>query len=82
MRDQIIKLKPCPFCGSENLDVASTNEHAHWIVCDDCDASAASGETLAEGVSKWNRRAQPKSVRRLVRTTEHGMSEVVEDSNG
>lgn len=27
------KLKPCPFCGSEELELASTHTASYWIEC-------------------------------------------------
>lgn len=31
-------LKPCPFCGGSNVDLANTWTPSFWIECDDCSA--------------------------------------------
>ena len=45
-------LKPCPFCGSANIDPEgwSRNDGVSGPACDDCGASA-------ESVAQWNKRA-------------------------
>lgn len=57
-----VTLKACPFCGSLDLDVASTNAQAHWISCENCFAQASAGDTLAEGARNWNRRPKIPTV--------------------
>lgn len=32
------KLKPCPFCGSEDLDLCNTHTASYWIECQCCTA--------------------------------------------
>lgn len=46
------ELKPCPFCGSRNIDPKGwvRNDGVSGPACDDCVASA-------ESVEAWNRRA-------------------------
>lgn len=41
------KLPPCPFCRCPRLH-ANRENGEHWIVCDDCGATAA--------IEKWNKR--------------------------
>jgi hypothetical protein len=50
-------LKPCPFCGSANIDPAewSQNDGKTGPGCGDCGA-------LAESVEEWNRRTAPVSA--------------------
>lgn len=54
-------LKPCPFCGSKNIDAqgwASTDSAGP--ACDDCGASSGTvGNTLQENIDWWNHRAAP-----------------------
>lgn len=47
-------LKPCPFCGSDELQWPL---HQRWIVCAEC--LAYGPETLSEeqAIAKWNTRA-------------------------
>lgn len=48
MRCTLEKAKPCPFCGSDQLDISVKNKHADWhtkvaaqitIYCKDCHAA-------------------------------------------
>lgn len=78
--ETVVELKPCPFCGSMKLDVASTNAESHWIECEMCGAQAPSGETLTEGVALWNSRRPPQQyVNVRVRRLDDGVSEKVEE---
>jgi Lar family restriction alleviation protein len=62
-----IKLKPCPFCGGNNIiytDMAEDKTNTHCVYCEDCGCGTAnysgcsSHETLKSCVVKsWNRRA-------------------------
>ena len=49
-------LKPCPFCGSHNVDVRQEFSSSPWeAVCDDCGASLYR-DTMQEAIKAWNRR--------------------------
>lgn len=61
------RLKPCPFCGSSNLEIARKSEGLHgelgtgYIVrCNylkgGCGANSGSRETEEEAVNAWNNR--------------------------
>lgn len=51
-----IKMKPCPFCGSE--DVAFTClEDVSYVECWDCSAKVETYNGIEDAVKKWNRRA-------------------------
>ena len=51
-----IELKPCPFCGSE--DVAFTClEDVSYVECWDCSAKVETYNGIEDAVKKWNRRA-------------------------
>ncbi|WP_421591158.1 Lar family restriction alleviation protein [Shinella sp. M27] len=57
--DEIVELKPCPFCGGEALQCGN-NEHnpRHWIMCRDCHACPGGDvPDLCEAVSTWNSRS-------------------------
>lgn len=47
-----IKLKPCPFCGSEN--VGSVNG---WVQCFDCNASGPDDYNNQTAIEMWNKRS-------------------------
>ncbi len=51
------ELKPCPFCGSTNLEVMEIDEGYAAIACGTCDAFGPMG-LGDEGASlEWNQRA-------------------------
>lgn len=55
-----LNLKPCPFCGSENIDPKGwmTSGGVAGPACDDCGASAGCAtQTTEENVQAWNRRS-------------------------
>ena len=45
------QIKPCPFCGSENLSVGS---FGNYIKCKNCGTAGPDGSTLNEAFDKWN----------------------------
>lgn len=52
------ELKPCPFCGNDNLDVNGipyTNKNWVEIYCRNCFGSIRS-YTYKDAVMKWNKR--------------------------
>lgn len=49
-------LKPCPFCGDE--DIQEYNECNHvWLECPECGGRTKMCRTLEEAEAMWNRRA-------------------------
>lgn len=48
--------RPCPFCGSEDVDVLSKN-HFPYVSCNDCDCRGPDKYDPAEAVDAWNKRA-------------------------
>jgi Lar family restriction alleviation protein len=51
-----IKLKPCPFCGSVNVEIVHIIGTPPKIVCHGCEIRVEGGSVTA-AVGKWNRRA-------------------------
>ena len=50
------KLKPCPFCGSSNLEVVDTPQ-GYFIGCS-CDCFTGDFETKEAAIDTWNTRAE------------------------
>jgi Lar family restriction alleviation protein len=52
------ELKPCPFCGSENLIVVKEGPLSKWVACMDCYAQGPVefGEE-EQAISAWNKRS-------------------------
>lgn len=54
----IIELKPCPFCGSEDLTLRKTADIGHWYI--DCNCCKVFLNTYLkekkDAILKWNRR--------------------------
>jgi Lar family restriction alleviation protein len=50
------ELKPCPFCGSTNLNV--THESS-YVMCYGCDADGPVTRPSAAAIAAWNNRAAP-----------------------
>jgi len=55
--------KPCPFCGSDNVQFEKSNESSgdppairYFIVCMKCDATGSSTPVAAEALRRWNAR--------------------------
>lgn len=60
----MIKLKPCPFCGSDMVAFFPDEEQPYentttgFIWCRDCGFSSDSYYSEAQVAEKWNRRAE------------------------
>ena len=61
-------IKPCPFCGSLNVDVfsafgePSTDKNFMDVECIDCGAQGGLGEGEEKAVAAWNKRAGNEAV--------------------
>lgn len=57
------KLKPCPFCGSENLKIAinSIMDDPHYVWCFDCNTIGPDEKTKAKAIKLWNTRVSEPS---------------------
>ncbi len=47
-------LKPCPFCGSSDVDMFQVS-----IMCTPCAAEGPTANTTKEAIAAWNRRTPP-----------------------
>ncbi len=56
----MIDLKPCPFCGSGNLDLSNLVDEDDWFVsCCQCGTQQIANHTKQEAINRWNSRAEP-----------------------
>lgn len=51
-----IELKPCPFCGSDDV-ICDMFEDVYFVECWDCCAKVESCNGMEDVVAGWNRRA-------------------------
>ena len=51
------ELRPCPFCGDENLTV--THHEEHWVFCNSCFAAGGMCPSVKCAKEEWNTRAAP-----------------------
>ena len=51
-----IELKPCPFCGSEDV-TCDRLEDVYYVECWDCGAKIESYNGMEDAVAGWNARA-------------------------
>lgn len=62
------KLKPCPFCGSENILVFGGyyNNYVDCLVCNNCKAHFKTDKYMTEEQMSeaWNKRAEPEDVKK------------------
>ena len=54
-----MEIKPCPFCGSENLSVGG---FGNYIKCKNCGTAGPDGSTLNEAFDKWNSAPRKEDV--------------------
>lgn len=55
-------LKPCPFCGSRDVDVFDAGGEPYarsqpYVHCNNCNADSEMCDSLDEAIAAWNRRA-------------------------
>ena len=51
------ELKPCPFCGSNDLHRTSNGHENHSVFCNVCGAEGPSAVSSTEAGEAWNQRA-------------------------
>ena len=52
-----IELKPCPFCGSDDVVFGAALEDWYYVECWDCSAKVESCNGMEDAVAGWNARA-------------------------
>lgn len=50
------ELKPCPFCGSTNLVVDSSDMYRWYVECWDCEADGPFADDEGLAIEAWNKR--------------------------
>ena len=50
-----MKLKPCPFCGSNDVKVVSG---MNFVACYECESDSGVYDSKEEAVKAWNRRVK------------------------
>lgn len=74
-------IKPCPFCGSLNVDVfyafgePSTDKNFMDVECINCGAQGGLGEGEEKAIAAWNRRAGNEAVYSEIFTLVKGLAE-------
>lgn len=65
MTDEVVELKPCPFCGGGNVSVSGPHGwHQQWCITHSCPTFYSGAQELAQGfpskaeaIAAWNTRA-------------------------
>lgn len=66
-------LKPCPFCGSE--DLVKQGGTKHYIFCSDCGAETFLFNTPDEARKRWNHRPGEEKLESQLNTLADGLIE-------
>jgi len=54
--DVAVMLKPCPFCGSNRLELHNTENGTYWIICGECNCGSPICDSMAQATDAWNKR--------------------------
>ena len=52
------ELKPCPFCGCEDIETFGFWGDLFYVQCTNCTGSVGACDTAEEAEEEWNRRAE------------------------
>jgi len=50
------EIKPCPFCGSDEIEIEQTHPEAIWFRCSNCGAETSAADHVDKALSIWNQR--------------------------
>lgn len=53
------ELKPCPFCGSDNLILENADPY-EWVFCEVCESAGPARMGEGEAEKAWNTRTEPE----------------------
>lgn len=51
-----MKLKPCPFCQSDDLGIACDGPQYYFVLCNHCYCRGSSSGTIEDAAKYWNDR--------------------------
>ena len=79
------ELKPCPFCGSNNVeleDISDTDDHQGYVICRNnaCGAWPHNAEEIEVAVNQWNSRPIEDIQRERITALESELSRAQERS--
>ena len=74
-----IKLKPCPFCGSDDVVVEETYTSG-YVRCRDCGAEGGFRYSHDEAVAAWNRRTNAKELIARINVSDEQVRRMVDDA--
>ena len=82
-RVEMEELKPCPFCGSDNVDlvdVSETHEHQGYVVCRNnaCGAWPHNVEEIEAVINQWNSRPIEDTQNKRIAALESELSRAQE----
>ena len=59
------QLLPCPFCGSDQVEMKGENAPEWWVRCKECNAASATRPMRKQAAHDWNRREPPRHTPRI-----------------
>lgn len=70
-------LKPCPFCGSEDIATFKypfprNGLKGDYVICMFCGASSGKYEKMKEAKRAWNKRVETQAIQDVLRMAEQG----------
>ena len=60
----MMELKPCPFCGGEQITVKK-GKYMWWCKCEKCNAESGVRSKKADAITVWNRRVGDDLMERM-----------------
>ena len=61
----MVNLKPCPFCGSENVRVRDYSDpmiYYYFVICKECKSKSGNFGIKEKAIEAWNRRAEDERL--------------------